>query len=372
MNKGFNITKKAHNVYYLDVRIKSKGRQKRTRLTFKGTLHEAEERYLEIRNNLKESIPEASSLTFVNREITNFGDMIDLALEKKINIGKSQRGKYLTIKNDLGKSSLDTIADDLESYLKMLQFYPSKRTGRGLSRTTLNRQIEIVRSVMNLAVDLDIIQKNPITKARFPKAKEIPRDRILSKQEINRLISVMEIEAPHLVPMFKFAIKVPCRKSELINMKVEDLDLDHMAIRLKNGQTKNDRGLWKPIPPDMREYFQNIPFEAKYLFYRKDKWGYHGLGDFKKSWVRCLKLAGIEDFKWHDTRHIAATYLLDNGTPPMVVQEVAGWKTNMIETYYHRGGKSSFNLINFERPVDSGVRILNKKGYESGCTLQAV
>lgn len=348
---GFNIKKIKHNVYYLDVRVKIKGLQKRKRETFHGLLHEAEERYLEIRKKLKENVPKPCSLTFIQSEIKTFGEMLDVALEKKVNLGRAQRNRYKKLKGHLNEVPLLEVADRFESYLKTLQIYPSKKTGKLLARTTLNRHIEMVRAVMNLAVDLDIIEKNPITKSRLPKAKEIPRDRILSKDELKRLLNVMEQEAPHLLPMFKYAIRVPCRKSELINMRIEDLDLDCRAIRVHNGQTKNDKGLWKPIPPDMIEYFRNIPTESKYLFYKKNHFGnYCGLGDFKKSWTRCLKLAGIEDFRWHDTRHIAVTKLLDNGTPQMLVQQVAGWSTNMLDTYYHRGGKSSFDLINFERP----------------------
>jgi integrase len=71
------------------------------------------------------------------------------------------------------------------------------------------------------------------------------------------------------------------------------------------------------------------------------------LGDFKTAWKRCLRLAGIRDFHFHDTRHISASNLLDNGTPEQVVMQVAGWKTNMLRTYYHRSGKKALDLVRF-------------------------
>jgi integrase len=130
-------------------------------------------------------------------------------------------------------------------------------------------------------------------------------------------------------------------------MTVDDLDLFNSVIRIRNGETKNGAGLWKPIPPDMREYFRSIPAGCKYLFYRQEKDCYCGLGDFKNAWKHCLKLAGIFDFRFHDTRHCSASALIDNGTPEQVVMTIAGWKTNMLRTYYHREPKKTLELVRF-------------------------
>jgi len=84
-------------------------------------------------------------------------------------------------------------------------------------------------------------------------------------------------------------------------MRREDLDLINNCIRVRNGTTKNDQGIWKPIPNNLISYFRNIPPESEYLFYRyviKHK-EYMPLGDFKTSWKRVRKLAGISDFVFH-------------------------------------------------------------------------
>ena len=125
-------------------------------------------------------------------------------------------------------------------------------------------------------------------------------------------------------------------------MTKADLDLINGAIRVKAEISKNDRGCWKPIPPNMLHYFQTLPKETEYLFYRAvedNKSGevkYFGLGSFHSAWYRCLKLAGLTGLRFHDTRHMAATSLIDNGTPEQVVMTVANWKTNMLRNYYHR------------------------------------
>jgi integrase len=71
------------------------------------------------------------------------------------------------------------------------------------------------------------------------------------------------------------------------------------------------------------------------------------LGDFKRAWNRCKRLAGISGLKFHDTRHISATELINNGTPEQVVMQVAGWKTNMLKNYYHRNPQKALELVRF-------------------------
>jgi integrase len=220
-----------------------------------------------------------------------------------------------------------------------------QRTGKPITNATTNRYLAWSKAALNFAVKHELIKDNPL--CRFDKLKEIPRDVILTDIDKRHLLNVIDKEAPHLSAIVRFALQVPCRKSELVNMKIDDLDLFNNVIRVHNGKTKNGAGIWKPIPPDMQSYFRTIPAESQYLFYRQEKDGYHGLGDFKNAWLRCLRIAGINDFRFHDTRHCSASALIDNGTPEQVVMSIAGWKTNMLRVYYNREPKKTLELVRF-------------------------
>jgi integrase len=51
-----------------------------------------------------------------------------------------------------------------------------------------------------------------------------------------------------------------------------------------------------------------------------------------------LKRAGIVDFRWHDIRHTWASWLVQNGTPLYVVQEMGAWQSEgMVRRYAHLG-----------------------------------
>lgn len=114
-------------------------------------------------------------------------------------------------------------------------------------------------------------------------------------------------------------------------------------------KTKGGNAVWKPIPPNMKEYFQNIPKESKYLFYRvltgekhwktgvydKRNFRYVQIKNFYRAWRFCLAKARVEDFRLHDCRHHSATAMINAGTPERVVRAIANWKMDMLRVYYH-------------------------------------
>lgn len=340
---GFNITKEGPNKWLLDVRIKKDGREVRKRETFSGTKVQAEERFIDLKKELREGPSWLPSAT----RVETFGDALTLYKDRKIAIPAKEKGRFDRLFKELGGVAIRDLPDRLEKFLKLARQFPSLKTKKVLSNGSINKYLILIKAALNLAVRMECLERNPISSSRFPNLKNIPRDKVLTDLEIHRLLTAIQQRAPYLEAVVRFAIQVPCRRTELVNMRQEDLDLIHNAIRVRNGTTKNDEGCWKPIPPDLVAYFRSLPAQCPFLFYRVEKDVFQPLGDFKKAWRTCLGLAGISDFRFHDTRHISATNLLDNGTPEQVVMSVAGWKTNMLKTYYHRSGKRSLALVNF-------------------------
>ena len=55
-----------------------------------------------------------------------------------------------------------------------------------------------------------------------------------------------------------------------------------------------------------------------------------------RAWRKALKRAGIENFRWHDTRHTWATWHRQSGTPTHELQRLGGWRSSvMVERYAH-------------------------------------
>lgn len=351
IEKGFfpmGIFKIGPNEYRIKARVKIPDRDptkpeddRRKQARFYGTRAQAERKYIEMREELRTGV-KRSPLAGI------FADLLEQYRESRGGaIPRSERSVYETLHADLGGTLIEELEGALIRYQHRLQRATSPATGKVLSHGSINRRRAMVATTLSLAVDLKLIKTNPMTRVVWPKLKEVPRDRRLTPEEIQRLMDTVSREAPHLVEIFWFALRVPCRKSELVNMGRRDLDLFANAIRVHNGTTKNDVGSWKPIPEEMLPYFRSLPPESPFLFFRKVGAVYRCLGDFKTAWNRCLFLAGIEDFRFHDTRHIAATNMVNAGMSERDVMKVAGWKTNMLSTYWNSSSMETLSRVRF-------------------------
>jgi integrase len=292
--------------------------------------------------------------------VKTFGDALAFYSERH-EVGKS-RSFFTRLKTDLGSVEIRELADRFDGYLQLLKQSKSQRTGEPLANGTINRYLSWARASLNFAVHHGLIKDNPLR--NFGKLKEKPRKRTLTDDEQARLLNVLERDAPHLLPAVNFALRIPCRTNEIVNMRREHLNLFKNTITVPGEYTKNGEPCVKLIPPDMLDYFRNLPKETAFLFFRKEKKGYHTLGCFKTAWRRALKTAGILDFVFHDLRHCAVTSLRDAGTPDHVIHLLAGWKSGdfMMKIYYSFKDEKMFDLVRFPvHPVKCENKCENPK-----------
>lgn len=335
--------------YLLDVRVCQKGRKLRKRETFNGTKLKASERYFQIRANLKDnlSVLNSSLIAPVNLQSKTFLDLIKLY--ESHNGVQNKKAQFIAqrVRSDIGGILIEELDLRMPVYFQNLRSEISMTTGKKYSNSTVNRYYAYINVVCNHAKKYEILNKNPL---RFiDKLKETPRDRILSKEEKEKLFEVLSSNKKfsHIYPAVKFAYQVPIRKSELVNLTKDCLELDNRCIRLKNGTTKNGKGTYIPIPPNLLDYFKSIPYDCEYLFFRKEGSEYFPLGDFKKTWKSALSLAEIDNYRFHDLRHDAASTLINNGVPDRIVMSIANWKTDMLSRYYHISSKRNLDKVVF-------------------------
>lgn len=335
--------------FFLDVRVRVGGKPRRMRETLRGgSWQQARTRYFELQTMLRSGKREAAATP------GTFGDVLERYRNSRGEIPRSQRPTFETLVRDLGPVDLRVLESALESYGTLIRKTVSPKSGKRYSSATVNRLRSMATAALNLAVDLRILEKNPLTRAVWPKLREAPRDRILSPLEIQNLLNVIDREAPHLGPLVRFSLAMPARKAELVGARREWLDLVNGVIRIPGKAAKGGRGSTKPISPDLWNYFATLPADCPWLFYRKVGDEYHPLGDFKRSWGRCLKLAGIPDFRFHDLRHVSCTQLLAAGSTLKAVQDVGGWTSSkMVDRYHSFLGQNLRDSIKFPTGKES-------------------
>ncbi|MGZ3633875.1 MAG: tyrosine-type recombinase/integrase [Parachlamydiaceae bacterium] len=143
-------------------------------------------------------------------------------------------------KEQLGKYSVNNITPNLiaEHRKKLLEDVTPKGTKR--SPATVNRYLATLSSLMSYAVlECGWLANNPCL--RVVKLKESAgRDRIASKEECARILGeCRNSRNEHLLPIFLIAITTGMRKSEVIKLTWDCVDLDRGLISLK--ETKNGK-----------------------------------------------------------------------------------------------------------------------------------
>jgi integrase len=277
-------------------------------------------------------------------KVNTLAEGIDVYLEKLKASGKfssvTQR-KYGWLRRELGHIPIKGIAETFRAWLKEYANSPS-RTGKQPQPATINFVINVVKAVCNHLVELEVLPKNPISKAKFPTATIKPREAYLSKDERKRLLDVIQRERPYILPIVMFMLQVPCRAfSELVNATVDQLRGNMIFIP----KSKNGDALYKPIPSDMVDYFNSIPDGCPYLFYRKVGETYLPLNNLRHAFEVCRKLAGLPNLRIHDLRHVAVSDLILRGVPTHVLMKIAGWRTDMTRVYFNMFAKEGAEFV---------------------------
>lgn len=156
----------------------------------------------------------------------------------------------------------------------------------------------------------------------FRKDKQLPV--VLSKQEVKRLL----VTPPSLKYRLILALvySAGLRIGELINLKIRDLDMDRMQIRIECGKGKKGRyvALSNYILFDLKNYIQQYK-PVKYLF--NGKWYGHPLSKspVRVSFNTAVKKAGIiKQVTLHTLRHSYATHMLEEGVDIISIKEAMG------------------------------------------------
>jgi len=341
------ISKIGQNLWKIkiSVRVKGKDYPVTKQETFYGSKTEAEQRKSEM---IKEIRSGNSSLT----TLKTFAELLELyVLKKGASFGKGQHVKVDFLKRELGHVQLTHFPERFEQFLLLTKQTTHVRKGEIVfkSSSTINRHIKIVRAAYNVAVNLEKVERNPITVTRFPIEEEKPRDRYLTEEEETTFFEKIKEHRPYLLPIVQYSLLVPCRRGELNFAKKEQYNPFTNTIYIPD--SKAGVAIHKPVPECMTEYFKNIPDDCEYLFYREtgsDIKKYSPVGNFDSAFSYCLKKAGIKDFRFHDLRHKAVTTLIENGNNEHMVADVAGWKsTKMLKNYRHINTLKSAQSIRF-------------------------
>ncbi len=233
-----------------------------------------------------------------------------------------------------------------------LEKYKRKRlnevTRRGTKRTiaTVNRELALLRTMLNFAVQNDWIIQNPFTKTKgiISLSAEKERDRVLSFEEEERLLAVCINERDHLKPILICALDTAMRRGEIFKLKWEDVDFGRNEIKISQTNTKTEESRTVGMTPRLRDELVGLWDESPK---RKDGLVFGITNTIKTSFKSACKKAEIQDFRFHDCRHTATTRMIASGSPHTEVMKITG----------HKQLKTFLRYLNITSETATGVAV---------------
>ena len=215
---------------------------------------------------------------------------------------------------------------------------------RNISVSQQNQRINAIKfyyeKVLNRQKQYYLIER-PRTAIKLPN--------VLSKEEISRLIKTIDnIKHKCIISAIYSA---GLRRSEVLNIKPEDIDSHRMLIKISGGKGNKDRYtlLSVKLLDDLRIYYKE---------YKPEKWLFEGQNGGKyspESVAKILKKALLKSgirkrVTPHTLRHSFATHLLEQGIDLRYIQELLGHSNSKTtEIYTHVSNK---HLGQIKSPLD--------------------
>lgn len=215
-----------------------------------------------------------------------------------------------------------------------VQVFHNALLAEGLSPASADHHIKLLRRVLNLAVQWELLEKNPLNGIQLLLVNN-EVENYLDEEQTQALLEVLKTDANRSVcNILMFLLSTGARLNEALtatwkNVNVEGCAWKVDAVRSKSKQIRsiplNDSALWvlEQLPSkEKSEYLFPSPVTGK------------PYTTITRAWYRLRKLAGVK-VRIHDLRHGYASMLASSGHSALVISRVLG----------HRDPRSSLRYM---------------------------
>ena len=217
-------------------------------------------------------------------------------------------------------------SSDFQNYLDSYKF---------LSVSQQNQIINSIRFLYKFGLNKKydkVSFKRPRSEKKLPKV--IDSDFIRERLE--------KIENVKHKSILTLTFSVGLRVSEVVDLKISDIDSKRMLIHIKNAKGKKDRivPLSQRVLELLREYWKE---------YRPTEYLFNGQSSTKYSIGSCQKIYKKyidQNSSIHTLRHSSFTSLLENGTDLRIIQKIAGHSSSKTTEIYTHVSNQVLNKVN--------------------------
>jgi integrase/recombinase XerD len=257
------------------------------------------------------------------------------------------RNEFIQLLKLLKEKPVDTLtAEDLKRYMHYVL------TKEHLSENTAHSRLNALKFYFE-----QVLGKEKFF-YEIPRPKKVQKlPKVISEEKI--LEGLLEIANLKHRTLLLLAYSAGMRVSEVVSLRITDINSDRMQISINHAKGKKDRvvNLSKSILPILRQY---------YITYKPSDWLFEGINGQEHYSSRSAQQVFKDAYKklglppqcsFHSLRHSYATHLLESGTDISYIQKLLGHSDIKTTLRYAQISKKDIGQI--ESPLD---RMLRKKG----------
>jgi len=241
-------------------------------------------------------------------------------------------------------------------HLEQYQHFAFIQTNK--SRSAQNIWVSAMKLFLSKAIDHKL-EINLIERPRM--AKQLPN--VLSTSEMQSVLASIDNLKHYAMILCMYSCGL--RRSELLHLKIQDIDSSRGVIRIRNSKGAKDRDVSLPnkLLDVLRLYYQKYR-PQDYLF-EGVKQKTYSTSSLRKVLRRALIKAGVKKrVSLHSLRHSYATHLVEKNINLRYIQEALGHKSSRTtEIYTHLSKEHIANMVS---PIDDWMHVKVPSDVQKG------
>ena len=209
------------------------------------------------------------------------------------------------------------------------ELFLNEYTSRGKASKTIGQYVNAIKLWYKISYN----EEKDLTQLRPKKDKALPK--VLSAEEVKAILNNTENLKHRCILLTAYSAGL--RVSEVLNLRLEDLDRHNMTIRINRGKGRKDRitllskNLLKSLDVYLEEY------QPKYWLFEGQFGDQYSSVSAGRVFKNALKASNLPmHYTFHSLRHSFATHLLNNGYNLRQVQKLLGHNNiKTTEIYTH-------------------------------------
>jgi len=217
------------------------------------------------------------------------------------------------LNQSLGNMSLEAITP------AHLHKYVRNRKSKGLSDATVNREITILKHLLNYAAECEVIESNPVEKFKRLREEQKARPRF-TEDQVQKVIDAVR---PDCRPLFIFTRETGCRREEALSLQHWQIQEESRLVVFSEN-TKSKKYRYVPLTEAAIEAVETLPrlSDCSYVCDNpktKNRWH-----DCRKPWEQAREKVGLPEIQVKDLRRHFAITLAEDDANMHDIQQVLG------------------------------------------------